>query len=65
MRAAAHALAMGVEHQRGDITEAVRSHRLGEAALKALDRESRRHLPDKASGIGETGLHRHTAALAG
>jgi hypothetical protein len=30
---------MGVEHQRGHIGQAVGDHRLGQAALQALDRQ--------------------------
>ena len=65
MGAASHALAVGVEHQRRDIAEAVGRHCFREAPLEPLDREGGGNLPDKASGIRKAGLHRHAAALAG
>lgn len=65
MRSAAHAFAVGVEHQRGDVGQPVGGHRLGEAALQAFDGEGGGHLPDEAPGVREPGLHCHAASQAG
>ncbi len=65
MRAAPHAFAVGVEYQRGDIAKAIGGHCFGQPSLQPLNREARRDLPDKPSGIGKAGLHRHPAPLPG
>ena len=64
MRPAAHALAMRVEDQRGDIGQPVIRHRLGQPTLQTLDREAGGNLADEAPGIGKAGLDRHPATLA-
>jgi len=65
VRAAAHAFAVGVENQRGDIAKTIGGHCFGQPPLQPLNREARRDLPDKPSGIGKAGLHRHPAPLPG
>ena len=64
MGAAAHALAVGVEDQRGDVGQPVCGHRFGKASLQPLDREARRNLSDEAAGIGKSGLDRDAPAPA-
>ena len=65
MRAAAHALAVGVEHQRGHIGQAVRRHRLARAAPAAARSRGGGDLPDEPPGVGKPGLDRHPPARAG
>ena len=65
MRAAAHALAVRVEHQRGDIGHAVLRHRLGQPPLEPLDGEAGGDLAEKAPGVRKSGLDRHPSVRAG
>ena len=64
MRSAAHAFAMRVEDERGDIVETVGIHGLGQSALKAFDREAGRDLPDETPCIGKARLDRDAALFA-
>ncbi len=64
MCAPAHAFAVGVEDQGGNIGQAVVLHRLRKAALKPLNRKAGRDLPDKPSGIGKAGLDACATAQA-
>ena len=62
MRAAAHAFAVGVEDQCGDIGHVVRAHGLCQPPLQPFDRQRRGDLTQKAPGIGKPGLDGHASA---
>ena len=65
MRAAPHALAMGVEDEGGQIAQIVGHHRFGQTALQPFDGKGGGDLTDKAPGIGKAGLDADPPARTG
>ena len=64
MRAAPHALAVGVEDQRRNVGQPIVRHRLREAPLQPFDGQRRRNLPNEPPSIRKAGLDRHPAPRA-